>query len=106
MKVYTSIKTLKETKRILSEVGLGRLVIDGSIDKDIKVSSLLNELLDNNKLVEFLQAITRNDSVDFETMPLSEVKEIISSFFTDIVEFLPKSVVDMLKASMQTIPSS
>ncbi len=106
MKVYTNIKTLKETKRILSEVGLGRLVIDGSIDKDIKVSSLLNELLDNNKLIEFLQAITRNDSVDFETMPLSEVKEIISSFFTDIVEFLPKSVVDMLKASMQTIASS
>lgn len=81
MKVYTNIKVLKKAWSMLKELELEGLLSGGKVKVDfIKV---VNELLENGKLNEFCQVITKTE-IDFEEMELSEITGIAADFFTSI----------------------
>lgn len=84
MKVYDDINTLKRAWDILKECDLEFLLTGISGDLDINAVKLLNKLLSEDKLVEFMQVITHDNTTAFEYMKLSEVAEIATSFFTTI----------------------
>ncbi|MDD2650548.1 MAG: hypothetical protein RBS16_01930 [Candidatus Cloacimonadales bacterium] len=102
MKVYTNIKTLKQVKRMANEMGIG----SAKLLQEQNISDLLDKLIDDGKLVEFLQTITRNNEIDFEEMEAHEVGEIIESFFTGIIKFLPNSLRVMIKPQITQKTSS
>lgn len=93
MKIYTNIKTLKQVKRIANDLGIG----SEELMQKQNIGSLLDKLIDEGKLVEFLQVITRDDQADFEEMEAEEVGGLIDSFFTGIAKFLPNSLRAMIK---------
>lgn len=82
MKVYDDINTLKRAWDILKECGLEFLLTGISGDLEIDAVKLLNKLLSEDKLVEFMQVITHDNTTHFDYMKLSEVAEIANSFFT------------------------
>jgi hypothetical protein len=81
MKVYTNIKILKRAWSILKELELEGLLSGGKVKVDFM--KVVDELLDNGKLNEFCQAITKTD-IDFEEMELNEITGIAADFFTGI----------------------
>ncbi len=99
MRVYTNIKTLAKVERLLAELG----VLDALYGKDtegkekVGLDGLLQGLLHGGKLQELMQIITRENETDFEEMDLSEIREILSSFFTGILAFLP----DVMRANVE-----
>ncbi len=82
MKVYDDINTLKRAWDILKECDLEFLLTGISGDLEIDAVKLLDKLLAEDKLVEFMQVITHDNTTSFEDMKLSEVAEIANSFFT------------------------
>ena len=99
MRVYTNIKTLAKVERLLAELG----VLDALYGKDsggkekVGLDGLLQGLLHGGKLQELMEIITRDSDTDFEEMELSQVREILSSFFTGILAFLP----DVMRANVE-----
>jgi hypothetical protein len=78
MKVYTDLSTLKKAWRIVKELNLEALLMGGKIE--LNVVDFIDDLLDNDKLKEFCQVITKSED-NFEEMQLGEVMEIIADFF-------------------------
>lgn|SRR5690554_2370630 len=99
MKVYSNINTLAKLQAVANEIGLGGVLVDGELG-DITISDLFKKLVTEGKAVEILQIITRDEEADFAEMSFKEIKEIISSLFTDILELLPESVQTKLKSSL------
>ena len=95
MKVFTNIKTLKRVKRLLNELDLGGLLDGGKLE--ISAAELINKLLDEDKLVEFLQTITRDEKTDFEEMEASEIGGLLDSFLSDIMGYLPSSLRNQMQ---------
>lgn len=81
MQVYTTIKTLKKAWNCLKELGMEGLLSGGEVKIDI--DTLLGLLLNEGKLNEFCQIITKSD-VDFEEKELEDVMKVINDFFTGI----------------------
>ena len=104
MKVFTNIKTLKQVKRLLNDIGLGEVLDGGKIKFDGK--KLINSLLDEDKLVEFLRLITRDEKTDFEEMEASEVGGLIDSFLGGIGGFLPAFLRAQITAQYAPTTSS
>jgi len=100
MRVFTNIKTLKQVKRILNELELGSL-LDGQTDGKVELGTILEKLLDDGKLVEFLQTITKDEKTDFEEMEAKEIGELIQGFFTGISQILPQSLRSIMTGSIQ-----
>jgi len=100
MKVYTNINVLRKLQAVLHEMGLESILTGGEL-KDLTIGNVINQLLNEGKAVEIMQIITRDEEIDFNEMPLKEIKEIISSFFTDILELFPESVLKKLKVAVE-----
>ncbi len=100
MRVYTNIKTLKQVKRILAELELSGM-IEGEKVQSVDLSEILDKLLDQGKLVEFLQIVTKDTETDFEEMEAKEIGEIIQGFFTGITGFLPESLKGVMAGSLK-----
>jgi hypothetical protein len=81
MKVYTNIKTLKKAWGILKDLDLQNLLSGEKVKVDVgRVTDLL---LEEGKINEFCQTVTKTEE-DFEEKDLSEVCEVIASFFSNI----------------------
>jgi len=104
MKVYTNIKTLKQVKRIMNDLDLGGL-IDGK-EVNIKLGEVINRLLDENKLVEFLQIITRDTETNFEELEAKAIGELIGNFFIGIGKFCPSFLRERIKSQLNLKMSS
>ncbi len=100
MKVYTNINVLRKLQSVLHEMGLESILTGGEL-KDLTIGNVINQLLNEGKAVEIMEIITRDEETDFNEMPLKEIKEIISSFFTDILELFPESVLKKLKVAVE-----
>lgn len=98
MKVYTNIKTLKKVKRLLNDLNLGGM-LDGK-KVDINFAELLDKLLEEDKLVEFCQIVTKDTKTDFGELPAAEIGGLIDTFFTDMSGFLPGFLKE--KINLQT----
>ena len=98
--VYTNIRTLSQIKRLLNEIGLKELIDDPS-KIEINLFELLGQLLDGGKLKEFMQIITKDTQTDWEDVELSEIKEYITFFFIGIIALLPKSIKNLIKATIE-----
>jgi len=97
MVVKTTIKTLEKFQRMLNELGVGK-INDTTKDTEINLMDISNKLLTDGLLVEFLQEITGDKETDWENEPLTQIKAVLESFFSDIIGLLPKSTLDFLKA--------
>ena len=104
MKIYTNIKTLKQVKRIMNDMDLGGL-LDGK-EVNVKVGAVINKLLDDDKLVEFLQTITRDTETDFEEMESEKIGDLIGNFFLGIGKFCPSFLRDRIKSQLNLQMSS
>ncbi|MBI9113219.1 hypothetical protein [Maridesulfovibrio ferrireducens] len=100
MKIYTNINVLRKLQAVLQEMGLESVLTGGEL-KDVTIGNVINQLLNEGKAVEIMQIITRDEETDFNEKPLKEIKEIISSFFTDILELFPESVLKKLKVAVE-----
>ncbi len=98
MRVYTNIKTLKQVKMIANDCGVGGLLDAENRKSELTISELVKKLLDDDKLVEFMRAITRDNETDFEEMEAEEIGGLINDFFTGIGKFLPASLRELLKS--------
>jgi hypothetical protein len=100
LKVYTNIKVLKKVKRLLDQLKLGYLINGNLTDEAPTGMELLNRLLDDDLLVEFLQIITQEPAVDFEEMEPKKIGELIESFFVGIAEYMPESLLQKVKIQL------
>jgi len=82
MRVYTNLDTMSEAWAILESLGLDKLLLGQAVSFDATV--LLNALLKERKLQEFLGVITHEDETVTGAMELDEVVEKISDFFGGI----------------------
>ncbi len=113
MKVYTNINTLKKVKRLFDEIGLS-MVFDveakgkNGKEKESKATtgSVINALIEDDKLIEFLQIITKDTKTDFAKMEAEEAGGLINSFFTGLAGFLPDFLKETLSAGMRQRISS
>ena len=87
--IYTNVKTLSKVKALLNEIGLTN-------EDNFNIMNILDKLLDDGKLAEFMQIITRDTQTDWDETELSEIKEIISRFFASIMDLLPESIRNMI----------
>ena len=81
MKAYTDIKTLKKAWELLKELELQSLLSGEEVK--VNVIHTLDRLLEEGKLNEFCQIITKSDT-DFEGIELAEVAKVVSGFFDSI----------------------
>jgi len=96
MQVKTTIKTLCRFQKLLNDLGL-KMNKDGKMP-ELNLMQISNELLTEGKLIDFIIEITGDANTDWENEPLSKIKEVLELFFTGIVELLPKSMLDSIKA--------
>lgn len=83
MKVKTTLKTLKQVWNLMNEIGL-ESVFEGKENVKVNFTELVNKLLNENKLNEFLAIVTGENENKFDDMEIKEIVEIVSSFFTVI----------------------
>jgi hypothetical protein len=95
--VYTDIRTMAKAKTVLNDLGL-RDIIDNpknieNLIQSISILSILDQIFveENSPLAEFLTIITKDDKTDWYEIQLSEIKDIITRFFDDIISLLPKA---------------
>ncbi len=105
MRVYTNLNTLKKVKHLLKQLDLGHLLDGGEPNPNTTVSGILDKLLDEGLMEEFMQTITRDNQTDFAEMELVEMKEVISNFLSGIIEFLPESAQKILIPEASQEPS-
>lgn len=106
MKVYTNLAVLKKVKRLFNDIGIGGVIDGNKGNIDLSAGKLLNKLLDENKLVEFLQIITKNTETKFEEMEAEQVGELIENFFTGIGKYLPSFLRQIINVQFQQKMSS
>ena len=98
MKAHTDIKTLKKAWNLLKELDLQALLSGEEIKID--VVKTLDRLLEEGKLNEFCQIVSKTDT-DFEEMQLDEVSEVLSGFFSGITQSLQKLAPTMANGLTQ-----
>jgi hypothetical protein len=106
MRVYTNLNVLKKVKRLFNEMGIGGVLDGDEANIDISVGKLLDRLLYEGKLVEFLQIITNDNQTDFEEMEADQVGGLIENFFTGIVKYLPSFLREMVNIQYRQKMSS
>jgi len=79
MKVYCTVRILKDAWQILKELGIAELFTGEAVK--ININELLDKLLTGNKLNAFLQIITKSER-DFEDEDMAEVGQMLTDFFT------------------------
>jgi len=99
MKIYTDIKTLKKAWNLLKELDLQELLSGEAIKID--VIKTVDMLLEEGKLNEFCQIVTKTD-IDFEEMKLDEVSEVLSGFFTDIAASFKRLTPAIANSKIET----
>lgn len=99
MKIYTDIKTLKKAWNLLKELDLQGLLSGENIKVD--VVKTLDSFLEEGKLNEFCQIVTKTD-IDFEEMKLDEVSEVLSGFFTDIAASFKRLTPAIANSKIET----
>jgi hypothetical protein len=97
--IYTNLRTLAKVKELLNELGLRGLIEKGE-KMTINLMSILDKLIDGKKLVQFIQIITKDYETDWEEVELKDLKEVLTAFFTGIVELLPESIRNMMNLSI------
>ncbi len=82
MQVFTTLDTLSEAWTLLNELGLAGLLTGK--EASFEAETLLNALLQERKLQEFLAVITHSDPDSCGALSVIEASELITSFFGDI----------------------
>jgi len=98
MKAVTTLNAMKQAFSILDELGLSGLLLGGEIKVD--ASKLIKQLVLEDKLVEFLQAITQDKETDFGKYGIKEAMELASSFFTEFGNALKELPGLLIKAKV------
>jgi hypothetical protein len=78
MKVYCTISILKKAWALLKEIGVSGMLSGEAVN--INVVELMDRLLSNDKLNEFMQIITNNNK-DYTDDDISEIGKGITDFF-------------------------
>jgi hypothetical protein len=78
MKVYCTLKTLKEAWALLKEIGVAEMISGESLK--VNISELLDKLLSADKLNGFLQIITKSDR-DFSDDDIADIGSAVTDFF-------------------------
>ena len=82
MTVYTTLDTLSAAWEILADLGIAGLLTGKEVT--FEAESLLNGLLRERKLQEFLACITHSDAAACGALTSSEAVETIKVFFGSI----------------------
>ncbi len=78
MKVYCTLKTLKEAWELLKEIGIAELISGEGLK--INIAELLDKLLTAGKLNAFLQIITKSER-DFSDDDIEQIGAAVTDFF-------------------------
>ena len=93
--IYTNANTLSKAKRLLNEIGLWKCQND-TTDEKLTVFGIIDKLLDDKRLPEFMVIITRDEETDWNEVNMPEVRRILGNFFEDIFGLPISSVIDMV----------
>jgi hypothetical protein len=86
MKVYTTLDTMSDAWIILDDLGLGDMLVGKTVAFEGKV--LLNALLRERKLHEFLACITHEDPAAMGGLDLAQSAELLTAFFVNMADAL------------------
>lgn len=78
MKVYCTLKTLKEAWALLKKIGVAEMLSGESLK--VNISELLDKLLEADQLNAFLQIITKSER-DFSEDGIDEIGQGVTDFF-------------------------
>ena len=88
----TNLKTLKKVYRFLRDLGIENLIAEDKSDNEriVDFSVIIENLIEKDQMIEFLQIVTGNDDFDFSEMDFDEAIDIISLFFSNITKSFGK----------------
>ena len=88
----TNLKTLKKVYRFLRNLGIENLIAEDKSDNEriVDFSVIIENLIEKDQMIEFLQIVTGNDDFDFSEMDFDEAIDIISLFFSNITKSFGK----------------
>ena len=88
----TNLKTLKKVYRFLRNLGIENLIAEGKSDNEriVDFSVIIENLIEKDQMIEFLQIVTGNDDFDFSEMDFDEAIDIIALFFSNITKSFGK----------------
>ena len=78
-KVYTTLNTLSAAWTILDELGIGNMLVGKQVA--VEPAVLMNQLLKEKRLQEFLGVITHEGEAECGEMTAGEAVETITAFF-------------------------